>query len=66
MKLCIKIYACEKSGGYCAICPSLPGCKTHGETKEEAKKKLQEAMCGYMAAVNDFVPEHFEREMIEV
>ena len=65
MKLSVKIFPDER-GGYCAVCPSLPGCKSHGETHEEAREKLQEAMYGYMAAVNDFVPEHFEREVVEV
>ena len=65
MKLCVKIIA-EERGGYCATCPSLPGCRTRGDTREEAREKVQEAMCGYIAAVNNFVPEHIEREVVEV
>ena len=65
MKLCIKIVPDER-GGYLASCPSLPGCKCHGDTEEEARKKLQEAMYGYIAAISNFVPENIEREVVEV
>ena len=31
-------------GGYWAICPEIPGANGQGETKEEAKKNLREAI----------------------
>ena len=65
MNLSVRIIANE-NGGYTAICPTLPGCMSKGNTKDEAKHKLDEAICGYFAAINNFVPEHLPREVIEV
>lgn len=65
MKLRIRIVNCQ-AGGYTAECPVLPGCVTHGETREEAREKLNDAICGYVAAVSDFVPEKLVHEMVEV
>ena len=44
-------------GAYEAQCPSLPGCRVRGQTQQEAMQKLHEAVCGYLAAMNNFVPE---------
>ena len=65
MKLSIRIRQSER-GGYVAECPSLPGCVTHGQTAEEATVKLDEAIRGYIAALNDFVPERVDREVLGV
>lgn len=65
MKLCIHIVENEV-GGFTAVCPSLPGCKTTGDSRAEAREKLNEAIRGYLAAVSDFVPEHLLEEVIEV
>ncbi len=65
MKLSVRIVADEK-GGYTAICPTLPGCMSRGSTRQEARDKLDEAIRGYFAAVNNFVPEHLPPEVIEV
>lgn len=64
MKLCVRIIPNEH-GGYTALCPSLPGCVSRGETREEARKRLDEAIRGYIAAVSDFVPEHVIRDVVE-
>jgi predicted RNase H-like HicB family nuclease len=56
MKLSIHIWQSEQ-GGYKASCPMLPGCMSEGSTKKQALSNLQEAIRGYMAAVNNFVPE---------
>ena len=63
MKLVVKVCACHQ-GGYIATCPSLPGCRTHGQTREEARKRLDEAR-GYIAAMSNFVPENIEQELAE-
>ncbi|MFW6133921.1 MAG: type II toxin-antitoxin system HicB family antitoxin [Planctomycetota bacterium] len=47
-----------------ATCPSLPGCQSRGATREEAEHNLEEAIRGYMAAVNNFVPEHVDHEVV--
>ena len=38
-------------GGYTAYVPSLPGCISEGETKEEALKNIQEAIELYLELV---------------
>ncbi|MCC6299922.1 MAG: type II toxin-antitoxin system HicB family antitoxin [Anaerolineales bacterium] len=45
----------EKSddGGYTAYVPSLPGCISEGETKEEALKNIHEAVELYLEPVED-------------
>ena len=64
MKLGIKIVQNE-SGDYTALCPSLPGCVSRGHTRAEAQEKLEDAIRGYIAAVNNFVPERIH-EVMEV
>ena len=64
MKFCIKIMRNEK-GDFTAICVSLPGCMSRGQTREEAKEKLEEAIRGYLAAVGNFVPENLVHEVVE-
>ena len=34
----------DETGGYIAICPSLPGCYSQGETVEEAMENIEEAI----------------------
>ncbi|RPI63045.1 MAG: type II toxin-antitoxin system HicB family antitoxin [Planctomycetaceae bacterium] len=63
MKIRIEIKTNE-TGGYTATCPSLPGCICRGQSRDEVKEKINEAICGYIASVGDFVPE--KRELIEV
>ena len=65
MRLTIKIKTNIK-GGYTAMCPSLPGCMSCGETRDEAQKKLDEAIRGYVAALNNSVPDTMENEFVEV
>jgi len=53
-----------------AECPSLPGCISQGETKEEAIANIKEAIQGYVAALKeDGLPvpeERFETLVIAV
>jgi predicted RNase H-like HicB family nuclease len=43
----------SEEGGYTAIIPSLPGCVSEGDTKEEALKNIQEALELYLEPVED-------------
>ena len=43
----------SEEGGYNAIIPSLPGCISEGDTKEEALKNIQEALELYLEPVED-------------
>ncbi len=64
MRLCVKITRNE-AGGYTALCPTLPGCTSRGKTPREARDHLDEAIRGYMGAMNNFVPEHVDHEVVE-
>jgi len=64
MKLCIRISKSEK-GGYVAVCPSLPGCVTRGQTKDQAHESMSEAIKGYLASIGDFVPEMITDEVVQ-
>jgi predicted RNase H-like HicB family nuclease len=40
-------------GGYTAMVPSLPGCISEGDTKEEVLKNIREAIELYLEEVED-------------
>ncbi len=40
-----------EEGGYLACFPALPGCHTWGDTYEEAIKHAEEALIGYLEAL---------------
>ncbi len=40
-------------GGYTVIVPSLPGCISEGDTKEEALTNIKEAIALYLELVED-------------
>jgi len=65
MKLCVHIVP-DKRGGFVATCPSLPGCVSRGSTAEEARKALDDAIRGYIAAVSNFIPENVVERVVEV
>jgi predicted RNase H-like HicB family nuclease len=53
-----------------AECPSLPGCISHGQTREEAIENVRKAIQGYIAALEeDRLPvpvERFEALLVAV
>ena len=53
-------------GRFKAVCRSLPGCTGRGSNPEEALGNLDRAVCGYLAAVNNFVPEERQFELASV
>ncbi|MFA6551374.1 MAG: type II toxin-antitoxin system HicB family antitoxin [Patescibacteria group bacterium] len=52
----------EKEGGYTVTVPQLPGCVSYGETIEEAKKNIQEAIALHLANIK----EHNKRGFIGI
>ena len=40
-------------GGYVAFVPRLPGCMTQGETFEETKKNIQDAIVAYLDVLRE-------------
>ncbi|MCH2227517.1 MAG: type II toxin-antitoxin system HicB family antitoxin [Candidatus Caenarcaniphilales bacterium] len=43
----------QKEGGYTVLVPDLPGCISEGDTKEEALKKIAEAIDLYLKVNNE-------------
>jgi len=57
--------------GYWVVeCPSLPGCVSQGETREEAVQNIKEAIGGYIAALEEdglpVPPERFDVLIVAV
>jgi predicted RNase H-like HicB family nuclease len=51
-----------EDGYWVAECPSLPGCLSQGETKQDAIANIREAIRGYIAALEqDDLPVPEER-----
>ncbi len=53
-------------GGYTVIVPSLPGCISEGETKEEAINNCKEAIQLYLESIDDDVLTVSNAEKIEL
>ena len=53
-------------GGYTVTVPSLPGCISEGETKEEAIKNIKEAIELYLEPVEDDVLTVSNAEVVEL
>jgi predicted RNase H-like HicB family nuclease len=65
MKLKIILEPSEE-GGYTAVVPSLPGCISEGDTKEEALKNIREAIELYLEPIEDDQTYAPDAEMIEM
>ena len=52
MKLLI-VFEPSEDGGYTVFVPSLPGCISEGETKDEALKNIKEAIELYLEVDDD-------------
>ena len=53
----------DETGGYYAFCPVLPGCYSQGETLEETKRNIQEAIqCHLESLLKDGQTVPAERE----
>jgi predicted RNase H-like HicB family nuclease len=59
----------EQDGGYVAFVPTLPGCITQGDTRDEVIRNIREAMELYIedcVAAGDPVPTEAGKEFIEL
>jgi predicted RNase H-like HicB family nuclease len=65
MKLKVVVHKAEE-GGYWAEVPAIPGCVSQGETKEELKKNVLEAIEGCLEVEFDTDPGDKNSEIIEV
>jgi predicted RNase H-like HicB family nuclease len=53
-------------GGYTAIVPSLPGCISEGESREEVLRNIQEAIELYLEPVEDDLDFEPGAELLEI
>jgi len=53
-------------GGFTAIVPSLPGCVSEGETREEALRNIREAVELYLEPVDDDATYPADAEQLEI
>ena len=66
MKLTIVLEP-QQEGGFTAYVPSLPGCVSQGETKEEAVKNIKEAIELYLEAdTNELIDFSGEKVIVSI
>ncbi|MBI4329198.1 MAG: type II toxin-antitoxin system HicB family antitoxin [Chloroflexi bacterium] len=65
MKLRVVLEPSEE-GGYMVYVPSLPGCISEGETKEEALANIREAIHLYLEPVEDDYIVEEKAEVLEL
>lgn len=67
MKLKVIIHA-DPDGGYWAKVPSLPGCVTEGDTREELMANLRDAIEGWLevAAADEVLEQGAELAEVDV
>ena len=65
MKLKVVLEPSEE-GGYTAYVPSLPGCISEGDNKEEALRNIKEAIELYLEPIEDDLTYTPGTEVIEV
>jgi predicted RNase H-like HicB family nuclease len=65
MKLRAIIHRAEE-GGYWAEVPALPGCNTQGETEEEIRANLQEAVELWLEAGDEITSQKDDDKILEL
>jgi antitoxin HicB len=59
----------DEDGVYVAEAPSLPGCISQGQTREEAVENIREAIAAYLESLEahgDPIPPPITEEVVEV
>ena len=59
----------DEDGVFVAECPSLPGCVSQGNTRNEAVVNIKDAIAGYLVSLkqhNEPVPLPVTEEVVEV
>jgi len=59
----------DEDGKFIASCPTLPGCWSQGDTRDEAVKNIGDAIDGYLESLRkhgDPIPPPITEEVIEV
>ena len=58
MKFRIVLEFDPEAGSFSATCPELPGCASAGETEDEARQNIEEAIKLYLAPAEIELPRH--------
>ncbi len=61
-----KVLLKKTDEGYAIWCPGLPGCRSQGETEEDALQNIRDAIQAYLEAIQQLRGEHDEVREIEV
>ena len=56
----------RENGGYTVYVPSLPGCISEGDTREEALANIRETIRLYMEPTEDGTARHGQTEVVEL
>ena len=59
----------DEDGIFVADVPSLPGCISQGQTREEAVRNAEEAIAGYLESLKTHgepIPPSIDEEIVEV
>jgi antitoxin HicB len=59
----------DEDGKFVASCPTLPGCWSQGETRDEARANIADAMKGYLQSLKkhgDPIPPPIDEDVIEI
>jgi len=68
MKLRILIEP-DEDGVFVATCPTLPGCISQGETRDQARANIIDAIKGYLASLrkhDEPIPPPITEEVVEI
>ncbi len=65
MNIKVVLEACEE-GGYTVYVPSLPGCISEGDTRDEALENIREAIELYLEPVEDDYVLQGDSEVLEL
>ena len=64
MKFRVVIEFDAETNAYSAVCPELPGCVSAGDSEEEAKRNIEEAIRLYLAPAEMDLPKN--AKLVEV
>jgi antitoxin HicB len=59
----------DEDGKFVATCPTLPGCLSQGDTRQQALANIQDAIAGYIKSLRQHgepVPPPISEEVVEV
>ena len=62
----IEILEASDEGGFTVYVPSLPGCISEGQTRDEAMENIREAIELYLESLEDDLPPESEAEIREL